>query len=106
MKEFYTCCLYDRPAAWRSLENKAKSTPPGALRNHTLTPYLSNLILAGGQRNVVENNAEIYRYDLLTNRWSICQCLDAKGKKFPLALDSHAAIIHSTLTPIQRAASI
>lgn len=44
----------------------------------------------------MENNKDIYRFDLLTNSWSICKCIDEKGKKFNLALDSHASVVYST----------
>ena len=57
LKDFYTCCLYDSPMSWKTIVTKnTKDVGPGALRNHTLTSYLSNLILFGGQKNVIENN--------------------------------------------------
>jgi hypothetical protein len=46
---------------------------------------------------VVDNNGEIYRYDLLSNSWTVCNCQDSKGKKLALALDSHSSFIYSKL---------
>ena len=54
MGDFYTCCLYDQPPRWKEFP-KSKFNP-GPLRNHTLSNHLANLILVGGQRNVIENN--------------------------------------------------
>jgi hypothetical protein len=90
--------LYDQPASWLSLQPKQiKALRPPGLRNHTLNSYLSNLLLVGGQKNVVDNNGEIYRYDLLSNSWTVCNCQDSKGKKLALALDSHSSFIYSKL---------
>ena len=54
MGDFYTCCLYDQPPRWKEFPKSKFS--PGPLRNHTLSNHLANLILVGGQRNVIENN--------------------------------------------------
>ena len=54
LKDFYICCLYDTPLSWKLIQVKnAKENSPGSLRNHTLTSHLSNLILVGGQKNVI-----------------------------------------------------
>jgi len=57
---------------------------------------MSNLILVGGQKNVVDNSNGIYRYDLLGNAWTLCKCVDEKGKKFNFAIDSHSSVIYSS----------
>jgi hypothetical protein len=106
MKDLLVCCLYDQPATWKELTAKnSKQCNPGPLRNHTLSSYKSNLILIGGQQNVVENNPKIYRFDLLANTWSVCRCVDEKGKPFKLSLDSHSTISHSTFSSTQKAIS-
>lgn len=97
MKDFYSTCLYELPASWKRLDDQSsKSCYPGALQNHTMNSYLSNLILIGGQKNVLENNEDIYRFDLLSQTWSICKCIDSKGKQLKIALDSHSSVIYST----------
>jgi hypothetical protein len=49
---------------------------------------------------VVENSAVVYRFDLLTGRWSVVQCRDGNGNKLALALDSHAAVVYSSYPSI------
>ena len=94
MKDFYTTCLYDQPVTWKRLDKVSDLCYPGALQNHTLSCHLSNLILVGGQRNVLENNKDIYGYDLITNKWSICECIDQNGKNLKVNLDSHTSIVY------------
>lgn len=104
MKDLLVCCMYDQPATWTPLEVRHnKQCNPGSLRNHSLCSYKSNLILVGGQKNVVDNNSSIYRFDLLSNSWSICKCFDQQSKPFNFALDSHSAIVHSTPSSILEA---
>lgn len=104
MKDLLTCCMYDEPVIWKTITAKnIKTCNPGPLRNHTLSCYKSNLILIGGQKNVVDNNNQIYRYDLFSQSWSVCKCLSSEGKPFNFAFDSHCAIIHSSYFLIQKA---
>lgn len=103
LADFYSCCLFDQPASWRSLQPKQiKAIKPPGLRNHTLNSHLSNLLLVGGQKNVVDNNGDIYRFDLLSNTWTVCNCLDSKGKKLAIALDSQTAFTYSKRLTIKR----
>ena len=68
----YSAQFYSLPTQWNQIipkSNKFKNPPP--LRNHTLCAYKSYLILFGGQKNMLENNNQIYRFDLRTNEWEI-----------------------------------
>ena len=97
MSDLMVCCMYDMPASWKSIIPKnSKICNPGPLRNHTISCYKSNLVLVGGQRNVVDNNQDIYRFDLLSNTWSKCKCVEEdSGKPFNLGIDSHCSIVFS-----------
>ena len=54
MNDMMVCCMYDMPASWKEIIPKnSKKCHPGSLRNHTISSYKSNLILIGGQKNVV-----------------------------------------------------
>ena len=54
MKDFLVTCLHQSPSSWRTITAKnLKTCNPGPLRNHTLNSYYSQLILIGGQKNVV-----------------------------------------------------
>ena len=93
--------MYDSPARWTPIEVKGKDKcNPGSLRNLTLNSYLSNIFLVGGQRSVIQNNGNIFKFDLLTNKWSMCACVDGEGHPLNVALDSHSTIVYSRINLI------
>lgn len=74
----HSAVFYDLPSEWVEIDVCKKGntiTPPG-LRNHTMCVYTSYLVLIGGQKNILENNSHIYRFDMRTNEWQIIKVND------------------------------
>lgn len=68
--DFIEAQFYDLPSKWNDIKvRSAKDKNPPGLRNHTLCPYTSNLILFGGQKNMLENNNAFYKFDMRAGQW-------------------------------------
>lgn len=83
---------------WRQIEQKGKL--PGKLRYHTLTSYLCYLLCIGGQRSQVQNNEEVYCFNLKSETWSKLNVraedsqLSAEEIKNILGRDSHCCCVN------------
>jgi hypothetical protein len=52
---------------WHLIQQKGDL--PGKIRYHTLSEYRCYLILLGGQKNMIENNSNVYCFDLGRHVW-------------------------------------
>lgn len=63
------------------------------MRSHTLCAYKAYLILVGGQKSMLENNKQIYRFDLRTYQWEVVKL--KMNNKVNLGIDSHVAFLYN-----------
>lgn len=52
---------------WHEITQKGKL--PGKLRYHTLISYLNYILCVGGQRSQIENNSDIFCFNLQNQTW-------------------------------------
>lgn len=99
LKDMYMAKFNDpEDRQWHQIVQKGKI--PGKLRYHTLTSYLCYILCVGGQRSQVQNNKEIFYFNLQNQMWSKLEivpedpALNEKDVKESLGRDSHCSVVY------------